>query len=167
MYVVWGSYPPEDSKRAHAQHICKSSMNGILPLNTHFLVPKTHFDGVLTNRNVHVSELQTCNKTETDTRILTVRHMLGRWTATLLSWQYVFFRHSGYHNYGWALESWHFSSLTSLTSLRSWSIKVPHTDSVPHRDTTSQFLGYDKKTTWAVWTMELSRCNHHIRGSDV
>ena len=34
------------------------------------LLPKTHFDGVLTNRNFHVSELQSFIQAEEDTRIL-------------------------------------------------------------------------------------------------
>ena len=34
------------------------------------LLPKTHFDGVLTNRNVHVSEFQSFIQAVEDTRIL-------------------------------------------------------------------------------------------------
>ena len=75
------------------------------------------------------------------------------WTATLLSWQSDFSRHSGNQSYGWTLiVERGIGQSISLTSLRSSSVKVPHTDSVPQRDTTSQFLGYDKKNAWAIRT---------------
>ena len=63
---------------------------------------------------------------------------------------------------GFGIATFQFTHFTQILVRQS-----PSHDSVPHRDTTSQSIGYDKKTTWAVWTMELSRCNHHIRGSDV
>ena len=34
------------------------------------LLPKTHFDGLLTNKDFHVSELQPCNQADVDTSIL-------------------------------------------------------------------------------------------------
>ena len=46
-----------------SRQICKSDVNGTLPLSI-------YFDDVLTNRNFDVSGLQPCNQAEADTRIL-------------------------------------------------------------------------------------------------
>ena len=119
----------------NSRQICKNDVNGTLLLST-------SFDGVLTSRNVDVSGLQPCNQSEADTRILlhlANAAMHGHSKACPYGGQRHCCLGAPVLRYTRASRAvgglWHRNEVTrhssSLTSRRSWSVKVHRTDSVP------------------------------------
>ena len=118
-----------------SRQICKSDLNGTLLLST-------YFRGVLTNRNFDVSRIQPCNHAEAETRILL--HLAnaavhGHSKACSYGGQRHCCLGAPVLRYTRAIGAvgglWYRKEVSrhssSLTSRRSWSVKVHRTDSVP------------------------------------
>ena len=130
------------------------------------LLLSTYFDSVLTNRNFDVSGLQPCNQAEADTLILlhlanaAVHGHSKAYVRTVDSDIVVlalrFFETLGISELWVGFGTGKKYRDIPVHSLHaglgpSKSIALTLFHSVTGCDTTSQFLGCGKKTTWAVW----------------